>query len=96
MFWYYNACIYLKTCFHNVLKTAERSILDRPCTKIQYKFKHTSSQYEMDEDSLIPQNVARFILYFSSGLMEVREQYIIFDAVAMVSAIGGTLGLCIG
>ena len=51
-------------CFHNVLKTAEKSILKRPCTKIQFKVKHSISQYEMDEDSRIPQNVARFILYF--------------------------------
>ena len=50
----------------------------------------------MDDESRVPQNVARFILYFSSGVMQVREQFVIFDAVAMVSAIGGTLGLCIG
>ena len=28
--------------------------------------------------------------------MTVKEQYVIFDAVAMVGAIGGTLGMCIG
>ena len=28
--------------------------------------------------------------------VEVREEYLIYDAVAFVSSIGGTLGLCIG
>ena len=29
-------------------------------------------------------------------LMTVKEEYVIYDAVAMISAIGGTMGLCIG
>ena len=29
-------------------------------------------------------------------MSKVNEEYLIFDAVAMISAIGGTLGLCIG
>ena len=29
-------------------------------------------------------------------LVTVKEEYVIYDAVAMISAIGGTMGLCIG
>ena len=29
-------------------------------------------------------------------MVTVKEEYVIYDAVAMISAIGGTMGLCIG
>ena len=36
------------------------------------------------------------ILFPSPPKIDVHEEYLIYDVVAMVSSIGGTLGLCIG
>ena len=33
---------------------------------------------------------------FDEARISVDEEYLVFDAVSMVSAIGGTMGLCIG
>ena len=60
-----------------------------PCTKLDYKV-------ETRADSLSSSNEARFQVYFDPPRVAVSEEYLIFDLVAMVSAIGGTLGLCIG
>ena len=60
-----------------------------PCTKLDYKV-------ETRADSLSSGNEARFQVYFDPPRVAVSEEYLIFDLVAMVSAIGGTLGLCIG
>ena len=44
-----------------------------------------------------PSNISEFELGFNEPAeVLVKEEYIIFDGVAMISAIGGTLGLCIG
>ena len=39
--------------------------------------------------------MALFRLSFNEAGVRVHEQYLLFDSVAMVSAIGGTMGLCI-
>ena len=40
---------------------------------------------------------ARFELWFTKPIkVKVKEEYLIYDFVSMIGAIGGTLGLCIG
>ena len=47
--------------------------------------------------SFVPSNVARFGFIFAvPPLVIVKEEYVIYDAIAMIGAIGGTMGLCIG
>ena len=42
-------------------------------------------------------NVIKFSLHFATPQeVTVYEEYLIYDKVAVISAIGGTLGLCIG
>ena len=36
------------------------------------------------------------MMFLNPAMVNVREEYLIYDAVSMISAIGGTLGLCIG
>ena len=89
-----------ETCYQRALNRARKVInrkgLKKPCQKVQYKVKYSSSKYDEDNQSQVPQNIARFIFCFTKESMTVKEQYVIFDAVAMVGAIGGTLGMCIG
>ena len=66
-------------------------MIEKPCTKIQYKVKNAKSYGAGDSESM-----AHFKLAFDSPEVTVYEEYLIFDFVAMVSAIGGTLGLCTG
>ena len=43
------------------------------------------------------ENSAKFILMIASpGKVLVKEEYLVFDGIAMIGAIGGTMGLCIG
>ena len=73
-----------------VLQNTSKDIIENPCTKVQYKI--TNSHYS----GKYPDNIVYFKLTFVSPEMKVFEEYLIFDFVAMISAIGGTLGLCTG
>ena len=77
-------------CFDSAAAAAEKEILLRPCTKVSYKVE--ASTYP----SLSEGNKATFWVKFSSQTVAVKEEYLIYDLVTMISAIGGTMGLCIG
>ena len=50
-----------------------------------------------DHPDRVPKNEVRsFIRFVKPSMVTVKEQYIIYDTVALISAIGGTMGLCIG
>ena len=62
----------------------------KECTKLQYS--GVTNRF-VDQKS----NEAIYQVVFSSPpKVSVKEEYLIYDSVAMVSSIGGTMGLCIG
>ena len=66
----------------------EKSLL-KPCTKVQYKAETIMWP--------IKDNQMRFSLEFiHPPAFKVKEEYIIYDLVSMIGAIGGTMGICIG
>ena len=75
----------------DAIKEMQRSNLHKPCTKLQYKYDSTvwkSSPHD---------NQAKFeVKFLSPARVKVKEEYLIYNLVSMVSAIGGTMGLCIG
>ena len=76
-------------CFYEVLKNVKNRIEAKPCTKLQYKV--VGSTWPTNK------NQATFIMRFAiPSRVSVNEEYLVYDLVAVVSAIGGTLGLCIG
>ena len=77
-------------CFDEIISEAGEVILKEPCTKLQYRVE--GSTYP----NIFKSNKAIFSFQFGSRAVRVKEQYIVYDAVAMISAIGGTMGLCIG
>ena len=59
-------------------------------TKIEYETKQWSGS-KTDNQSI------EFWVEFSNPpKVTVKEEYLLFDMVSMISAIGGTMGLCIG
>ena len=72
--------------FHSAMQFIES--YSGPCTKLEYQ---VSSLIE----SLGQSNEAKFSWSFDPSKVTVHEEYLIYDFVAMISAIGGTLGLCI-
>ena len=78
-------------CFENAHFVALLDpILVKPCTKLQYP---KESQHKVSN----PNFRAEFALSFGKpALVAVKEEYLIYDLVSMIGAIGGTLGLCIG
>ena len=78
-------------CFKDIYEneTKLNNIIRKPCTKLQYQTQESTIA--------CPSNISEFELGFiEPAEVLVKEEYIIFDGVAMISAIGGTLGLCIG
>ena len=72
---------------------------DKPCTKLQYKQDASTDVYDYYDDAInnVPKNQVKFgIQFVNPPRVSVKEEYIIYDSVAMISAIGGTMGLCIG
>ena len=79
------------TCYDRMISYSGNRIQKKPCTKLQYRVR--GAVYPGFSKS----NQAKFILRFTWSVgVGVKEEYFIYDFVAMISAIGGTLGLCIG
>ena len=76
--------------FHSYEKSHEllRSFTG-PCTQVNYQItSDTKRDWQI--------NSAKFHVVFDPPRMTVQEEYLIYDLIATISAIGGTLGLCIG
>ena len=72
-----------------MFELAKPGVTIKPCTKLQYNFKEASYY-------LTPLDQIDFVIQFVPAMVVVKEEYLIFDMIAMISSIGGTLGLCIG
>ena len=81
-------------CFEDTLnwvKGQRKDIPIKPCTKLNYRLEETRLKHAHNKNQL------RFEYFFSKPeMVTVREEYIIYDGVALVSIIGGTLGIFIG
>ena len=76
--------------FRGRMRAAEKNILKQACTQLQYK----SSVLERTRN--YPMNKAFLRILFDKNQVKVREEHPIYDFVAMVGAVGGTMGLCVG
>ena len=65
-------------------------VTHQPCTKLQYAVENNDIKVKMLQSQVV------FQMTFASPDVTVHEEYLIYDLVAVVSAIGGTMGLCIG
>ena len=80
-----------KRAKQDAIEEMQRSNLHKPCTKLQYKY-----------DSIVwkispHDNQAKFeVKFLSPARVKVKEEYLIYNLVSMISAIGGTMGLFIG
>ena len=77
-------------CFDDAVARAKKAVLKEPCTKLQYRVDKTAFPNATNT------NLAAFGLTFGSFYVAVKEQYVIYDLIAMIGAVGGTMGLCIG
>ena len=76
-------------CFIDVVNKAKEKVEEQPCTKLQYRI-DTASWKETENEAAIE------IQYVIPRKVTVHEKYLLYDLVATIGAIGGTLGLCIG
>ena len=74
-------------CFGNVQSSAQNSIEKRPCIKVQYR---------ANGSPWIKTNHTSFHLIYSLPHIIVKEEYMIYDLLAMIGAVGGTMGIFIG
>ena len=67
-----------------------KSVPRKPCTKVSYQTK-TTGPYPTG------QNMATFFVFLGYPYeIIVNEEYYLYDLISVISAIGGTMGLCIG
>ena len=63
----------------------------KQCTRLQYAGITNRLIDNQQSDQVVYD-----IVFATPVKVNVKEEYLIYDGVAMISAIGGTLGLCIG
>ena len=77
-------------CYWEKLGDVEKKVVTKPCTILEYNG-------ELDVYQTSKNNSAWFEMQFlNPAKVTVKEEYLIYDAVSMISAIGGTMGLCVG
>ena len=78
-------------CFYESYKLAHNFVsrYTGPCNKIEYHLKR-------EEEYASQNHVTTFHASFDPPRMTVYQEYLVCDLVAMISAIGGTLGICVG
>ena len=77
-------------CFSKALGIVQNSVDVQPCTKLEYGVSSVTQQ------DFTQKHIASFRMAFDPPKVNVREEYLIYDLVSMISAIGGTMGLCVG
>ena len=78
-------------CFDEVLGETQNKILVQPCTKLQYKVKNHVQTFREEY-----QHMTVFQMAFDPPRVHVEDEYLIYDLLALISSVGGTMGLCIG
>ena len=79
-------------CFQATFEQAWKSVIAKPCTRFQYQTETTQKRMEHKRD----QHNALFQILIDPAQVQVFEEYLIYDTVAMIGSIGGTMGLFIG
>ena len=78
-------------CFHDIKAAVEKDITSKPCIVLRYNVEETT--YE----DYVEKTQVEFDMVFSPpAKVNVKEEYLIYDLITMVGAIGGTMGLCVG
>ena len=82
-----------RKCLLKVLTKIRKDAFRRACSKIEYKA--IANELENEQGW---KNQAFYKLALANGEAKanVKEENLIYDGVAMISAIGGTFGLCVG
>ena len=81
----------LVECFNEQEKRANGLVMKKSCTTLQY------SNIVIRNSIKTRNKMIRFRVDFPNPpKVIVKEEYLIFDMVSMIGAVGGTLGLCIG
>ena len=61
----------------------------KPCTKLQYRL-------EIKDTTKYTHTTYSVLFSVETDTVAVKEEYVIYDMLQLIGAIGGTLGLCIG
>ena len=77
-------------CFDYVFSKTVSEVQEQACTKLDFKLTTGWKLIHGLQKSAILQ------ILFDPAKVTVKEEYLIYDLVATISAIGGTMGLCIG
>ena len=80
-----------KKCFGKAKDDIRLNILVKPCTKVRYKLSKAGANHYGQE------NMISFHYSFAYPTrVVVHQEYLLYDTISMIGAVGGILGLCIG
>ena len=79
-----------KRCIDRIGERAKKLIVKNPCIQMLYKGVKTTGK---DRDKC---HATYRLIFEEPPMVQVKEEYLIYDAVSFISVIGGCLGLCIG
>ena len=78
--------------FHRSLLEESPLNCRRPCTTVSY----LTSNFEFPYDNFPDLNVSSLFIGIETTNIEIHEEYLLFDAGNIFTAIGGSLGLFLG
>ena len=82
----------MKLQLHDYLFYSASKICGNPCSVLEYKAKKAFGFKFYD----YPKNFYEWRYIFESDLVEVHEEYLVYDFTGFVGSVGGTLGLFVG
>ena len=82
-----------KECFYKARVKISQNTIVKPCTKVRYKSNRPgATYYDWGQGSR-----ASFSYGFAFPTrVVVHQEYLLYDTISMIGAVGGILGLCIG
>ena len=80
-----------ETCFDEIEEMQADKVLKKACTKLQYSNTLVRSTFKYFFNK-----ISFKVNFPNPPETVVKEEYLLFDLISMIGAVGGTLGLCIG
>ena len=79
-----------QNCFREMISRTMANMTEQPCTQLAYPVQNSRIERKTGSMRVF------FAMKFGESKVKVYVEYVVYDFVATIGAIGGTLGLCIG
>ena len=78
--------------YFDIFKSSDLDICPKSCSRLQYKAKLDSWGWKQYKEN----HTCSIDISYAPPVLEVYEEYFIYDFIGMIGSVGGTLGMFIG